>query len=91
MARAGERHSNLTLSAFAAPCLPLAALGLPLVVHLPPYYHSEIGLSLATVGTAWMVVRLLDLGFDPIFGGSWTGPAAAGAASASGSRWACRS
>ncbi|MDB5452902.1 MAG: hypothetical protein JWO33_1480, partial [Caulobacteraceae bacterium] len=28
------RHSNATLLAFAAPCLPMAALGLPLVVHL---------------------------------------------------------
>ena len=69
MKTAGERHSNLTLAAFAAPCLPLAALGLPLVVHLPPYYHEEVGLSLGAIGTAWMVIRLLDLAFDPIFGG----------------------
>lgn len=67
---AGEdRRSSLTLAAFAAPCLPLAALGLPLVVHLPAYYHSELGLSLSVVGTAWFVVRMLDLAFDPIFGG----------------------
>lgn len=64
-----ERRSNLTLAAFAAPCLPLAALGLPLVVHLPAYFHSEIGLSLSAVGTAWFVVRILDLMFDPVFGG----------------------
>lgn len=66
---AAERRSNLTLAAFAAPCLPLAALGLPLVVHLPAYFHSEIGLSLAAISTAYLVIRLLDLGFDPIFGG----------------------
>ena len=66
---AGERHSTLTLAAFAAPCLPLAAMGLPLVVHLPPFYASELGLGLGAVGFAFLVVRLLDMGFDPIFGG----------------------
>lgn len=64
-----ERRSTLTLAAFAAPCLPLSALGLPLVVHLPAYYHSVLGLSLSAVSTAWLVVRLLDLAFDPLFGG----------------------
>lgn len=69
MDRAGERRSNWTLAAFAAPCLPLAALGLPLVVHLPAYYHSEIGLPLQVVNFAWTSIRLLDLAFDPMFGG----------------------
>ena len=31
------RRSSWTLAAFAAPSLPLAALGLPLVVYLPEY------------------------------------------------------
>ncbi|HQR91410.1 MAG TPA: hypothetical protein PLH31_19485, partial [Caulobacter sp.] len=30
-----DRRSSWSLAAFAAPCLPLAALGLPLVVYLP--------------------------------------------------------
>lgn len=63
-----ERLSNLKLAAFAAPCLPMAALGLPLVVHLPTYYSQVVGLPLATVGTIFFVVRMLDIGVDPLLG-----------------------
>jgi Na+/melibiose symporter-like transporter len=63
------RRSNWTLAAFAAPCLPLAGLGLPLVVYLPEFYASELGLSLAQVGLAFGAVRLLDMAFDPFIGG----------------------
>src|SRR5215210_16993 len=57
------------LAAFAGPCLPLAAMGLPLVVYLPEYYSNALGLPLATVGAAFMGVRLLDIMFDPFIGG----------------------
>lgn len=63
------RRSSWTLAAFAAPCLPLAALGLPLVVYLPEYYVSELGLSLSVVGSAFLLVRLADIILDPILGG----------------------
>lgn len=63
-----ERRSNATLAALAAPCLPLAGLGLPLVVYLPEFYASELGLSLASVGAAFMAVRLMDMAFDPFIG-----------------------
>lgn len=66
---AGERHSNATLAAFSAPCLPMAALGLPLVVHLPAFYAESVGLSLSVVGAVFMVVKLLDIIADPILGG----------------------
>lgn len=65
---AAERRSNGTLAALAAPCLPLAGLGLPLVVYLPEFYASELGLSLTAVGAAFMAVRLLDMAFDPFIG-----------------------
>lgn len=64
-----EKRSSWSLAAFAAPCLPLAALGLPLVVYLPEYYTSELGLSLTVVGSAFLLVRLIDIIFDPLIGG----------------------
>ncbi|MFN3572603.1 MAG: MFS transporter [Phenylobacterium sp.] len=64
-----DRRSSLTLAALAAPCLPLAGLGLPLVVYLPEFYANELGLNLSAVGTAFMGVRLLDIAFDPFIGG----------------------
>ena len=69
MTAKAERRSNWTLAALAAPCLPLAGLGLPLVVYLPEYYANELGLSLGAVGMAFMLVRLLDMAFDPYIGG----------------------
>ncbi len=62
------RRSTLTLAAFAAPCLPLAAFGLPLTITLPHFYSSKLGLDLAAVSMAFILVRLVDIMFDPIFG-----------------------
>jgi GPH family glycoside/pentoside/hexuronide:cation symporter len=62
------RHSNWRLAAFAAPCLPMAALGLPLVIHLPTFYAQVVGIPLQTVGAIFLVVRLLDIGVDPLLG-----------------------
>jgi GPH family glycoside/pentoside/hexuronide:cation symporter len=60
--------SNSALAIFSGPCLPLAALGLPLVVHLPTYYARDIGLPLGAVGMAFLLVRLVDIFFDPVLG-----------------------
>ena len=65
---AAGRRSSLTLAAFAAPCLPLAAFGLPLVITLPHYYSETLGVNLSAVSLAFVLVRLIDIGFDPIFG-----------------------
>ena len=73
MTAQADRRSNWTLAALAAPCLPLAGLGLPLVVYLPEYYANELGLSLGAVGMAFMLVRLLDMAFDPYIGGVMDG------------------
>ena len=37
-------------------------------VYLAPYYAGHYGLSLATVGLAFMAVRLIDTVFDPFIG-----------------------
>ena len=63
-----DRPSLATLLAYASPSLPLAGLGLPLVVHLPTYYSRDIGLPLEAVGYAFLLVRLIDVLFDPLIG-----------------------
>ncbi|MDB5440982.1 MAG: transporter [Caulobacteraceae bacterium] len=68
MSAPAGRISGARLTAFAAPCLPLAAVGLPLVVYLPEYYSNSLGLPVAAVGLAFLTVRLADIGFDPLFG-----------------------
>ncbi|MFN3945423.1 MAG: MFS transporter [Allosphingosinicella sp.] len=57
-----------TLFAFAAPSLPVGAIGLPLIVYLPPYYAGTLGMDLAVVGLIFFLVRLLDLPLDPLLG-----------------------
>lgn len=56
------------LAAYAGPGLPVAALGLPLVIYLPPYYAGELGLDLAAVGFVFFIVRMLDMPLDPLLG-----------------------
>lgn len=64
-------QSRLTarqLVAFALPAVPISALGLPLVVYVPPFYGSEMGLGLAIVGTIFTLARVWDIITDPILG-----------------------
>lgn len=63
-----ERLPWWRLAAFSSPAFPLAALGLPLIMFLPPYYAREMGLGLTTVGTIFLVTRLWDMVTDPIMG-----------------------
>ena len=56
------------LAMFIGPCLPLAAISLPFVVYLPPYYAGTLGLDLGTVGLIFFLVRLFDMPLDPVLG-----------------------
>jgi glycoside/pentoside/hexuronide:cation symporter, GPH family len=60
-----------SLLAYALPAIPLAALTLPLYVLVPTYYTEALGLPLAGVGFALLVVRLFDAVSDPAVG--WIG------------------
>lgn len=63
-----RRNSTLTLAALAAPALPMSALTLPLVAFLPAYYAGPLKLNLSVIGIVFTIVRLIDIGFDPIIG-----------------------
>ena len=57
-----------TIAAFVSPGISLSALGLPLLVYLPPFYAEEMGLGLSLVGTIFMITRFWDVFTDPILG-----------------------
>lgn len=61
------QQSSARLYAFSSPAATIAALGLPIVIILPPLY-AEMGLGLSLVGTVFMLTRLFDVGTDPVFG-----------------------
>lgn len=61
------------MAAYASPYLPVGGLILALVVYLPNYYASHIGLDLTAVGAAFTFVRLFDICFDPFAGAAMDG------------------
>lgn len=56
------------LIAYSLPSIPMAAVGLPLLVHIPPFYVSQMGLSLELVGFLFMIARFWDVFTDPVLG-----------------------
>lgn len=60
--------SRSTTYAFAGANLPVMAIALAISVYLPKYFASNIGISLAAVGAAFAMVRLIDIPLDPILG-----------------------
>jgi glycoside/pentoside/hexuronide:cation symporter, GPH family len=56
------------LLAYALPAAPLAALTLPFYVMVPEFYTRDLGLPLASVGVALLLVRLIDAVSDPVAG-----------------------
>ncbi|WP_176696051.1 MFS transporter [Phenylobacterium immobile] len=60
--------SGWRLWAFAGINLPLMALTIAVMVHLPRYFASHLGLPLAVVGAAFAIVRFIDIPLDPLLG-----------------------
>lgn len=53
---------------YGLPALPLAVLTLPFYILVPSFYAQQLGLPLAAVGSALLIVRLLDALSDPVIG-----------------------
>lgn len=64
----GRPLSARRLALYALPALPLAALALPFYVIVPSFYVETLGLSLASVGTALLTIRIIDAVADPVLG-----------------------
>ncbi|MEW6017941.1 MAG: MFS transporter, partial [Pseudomonadota bacterium] len=60
----------MTALAFASTSLPVSAAGIALSVYLPRHYASHLGLDLALVGSAFFLVRMIDIPVDGLLG--WT-------------------
>ena len=55
------------LAAYSGVSMPMAAMGMPIAVYLPPFY-AGLGLDLATVGLVFFAVRIWDVVTDPVMG-----------------------
>jgi GPH family glycoside/pentoside/hexuronide:cation symporter len=70
----GRRRTGLPLRvrlAYAAPAFALAAVGIPIYVHLPKFYTDSVGVPVATVGLVLMAARVFDGVLDPLVG-AWS-------------------
>jgi Na+/melibiose symporter-like transporter len=63
-AKSSQRLRLSTILPFAAPSLPLYALGVVVFVYLPPYFAGHLKVGLTLVGSVWMLVRLIDIPVD---------------------------
>ena len=63
-----KKVTRWQIGAFALPSIPMAALGLPIVVYLPPFYGHEMGIGLTVAGTVFMLARFWDVFTDPVLG-----------------------
>ncbi len=63
-----DRVKPSWLFAYSLPGLPIAALGLPLAVHLPTFYAVEVGLGWTLAGLIFGAARFFDVFLDPIMG-----------------------
>ena len=71
MAKAEMRAASAaprSLVAFSLASFPTGALVITLAVYLPNYFTSALGLPLATVGVVFAIIRLFDIGVDPLLG-----------------------
>ena len=67
-ATSSQRLPLPVVMSFASTALPIAAIGLVMAVYLPRFFAAQLGLSLAVVGGAFTIVRLLDMALDPMLG-----------------------
>ena len=65
---AGVPLSRTALFTYSLFGLPLALVALPIYVYVPQYYVQQFGMSLAAIGAALLVARLLDAFLDPAMG-----------------------
>jgi Na+/melibiose symporter-like transporter len=65
-----ERLTLRQLALFSLPMLTVQAIEIPWRSYLPALFAQTLGLKLATVGTLFLAIRLLDMMIDPVIGWS---------------------
>jgi len=63
-----DRVGTLGRVAYGLPSFGLAAVGIPLYVHLPKFYTDVVGVNVATLGGLLVLSRVFDAITDPMIG-----------------------
>ena len=48
--------------------MSITVANVPLAAYIPNYYAADLGVSLAVIGTVWMLARIFDAITDPLIG-----------------------
>ncbi len=65
---ANVKLNKRELFAFSFLVMPMAVIGLPLAIYIPPFYSGTLGLDLGAVGLVMMLARMTDVVTDPFIG-----------------------
>ncbi len=57
-----------TLFFYGLADMPIQMASIPVAAFIPNYYGQDLGLSIAAVGTIWLLTRLFDAVSDPLVG-----------------------
>jgi glycoside/pentoside/hexuronide:cation symporter, GPH family len=57
-----------TLFFYGLADMPIQMAAVPIAAFIPNYYGADLGVSLAAVGTIWLITRLFDAVSDPLIG-----------------------
>ena len=68
IANPGASRPFMANVAFALGNFPLAALTVAIAIYLPRHFATNVGISLAAVGSAFALVRVLDITVDLLLG-----------------------
>ena len=63
-AAAPRRGFVSTMLIFSTSGMPLAAIGIAMPIYVQPYFAQDLGVGLVVLGTAFGVVRLIDVFVD---------------------------
>lgn len=63
-----KKLSRRTLFFYGLADMPIQMAAIPVAAFIPNYYGQDLGLSLAAVGTIWLLTRLFDAVSDPLIG-----------------------
>lgn len=53
---------------YAGPAIPLSMLLMPPIIYIPPFYATEMKLSMTAIGFIFFIARLWDALIDPVIG-----------------------
>ena len=63
-----HRRSAGELLSYGGPAVVIAMLTMSLIVYVPAFYATEVGLSLSSVGIVFLLARSWDAVIDPLIG-----------------------